>query len=64
MEIVLVILAAAVVFLLDHARRVGRCLLAFRSEMEKHSAHIAAQRAAYNALFEEVRELKRKMYNE
>ena len=45
MEIVLVILAAAVVFLLDHARRVGRCLLAFKSEMEKHSAHRRAARS-------------------
>ena len=64
MEIVLVVFAVVIVFLLDHARKVGRCLLAFKSEAEKLSAHIAAQRAAYNALYEEVRELRRKMNNE
>ena len=34
-------------------------ILFVKEEMEKHWAHIAAQRAAYNALYEEVRELKR-----
>ena len=64
MEVILTVFAVLIGLLTDHAMRADRRLRSFQSEMEKHWANIAAQRAAYNALFEEVRELKRKTNNE
>ena len=63
-EFFLALLILVVIFLADYSRRTRKAVEEIAEELEKHEIHIAAHRAAYNALFEEVRKLKKKMNNE
>lgn len=63
MEIYLLVLSVVVVYLAAHTRRTRKTVEALTEELEKQQIHLSAHRAAYNALFEEVRQLRRETKN-
>ncbi len=64
MEIYLLVLSVVVVYLAAHTRRTRKTVEALAEELENQQIHLSAHRAAYNALFEEVRQLRREMNHE
>lgn len=63
MEFCLGALILVVIYLADRIRRTRKAVEEIAGELEKQQIHITAHRAAYNALFDEVRKLRRETKN-
>ena len=58
-EFFLAVLTIVVILLAERIRRTRKTVEEIAEELEKQEIHLSAHRAAYNALFEEVRKLRR-----